>query len=131
VAQAERSPEHVEGLGPACPACPERSRGEQGRGEPVEGTIAVSVRYYSVFRLKVGIEQETIALPEGTSLRTALEHLAERHGPPLRKMLFAPDGRVVSHLVVFRNRKLVPQDGRHLPLADGDEVMLFPAVAGG
>jgi molybdopterin converting factor small subunit len=26
---------------------------------------------------------------------------------------------------------LVPQDQLHLPLADGDELMLFPAIAGG
>jgi molybdopterin converting factor small subunit len=34
-------------------------------------------------------------------------------------------------LVIFRNRKLVPQDEHHLPLADGDELKLFPAIAGG
>jgi molybdopterin converting factor small subunit len=116
VAEAERSPEPVE---------------ELLGSEPVEGTIAVSVRYYNVFRLRVGIERETIALAEGTSLRTALERLAGRHGSVLREMLFAPDGSVASHLIVFRNRKLVPHDARHLPLADGDELMLFPAVAGG
>jgi molybdopterin converting factor small subunit len=115
MAEGERSPEPVEGLGP----------------EPAEGTIAVGVRYYNVFRLRIGIERETIVLPEGTSLRSALERLAERHGSVLRQMLFAPDGRVASHLVVFRNRKLVPHDERHAPLADGDELMLFPAVAGG
>jgi molybdopterin converting factor small subunit len=93
--------------------------------------IAVSVRYYNIIRLRVGIERETLRLAEGTSLRAALERLAERHGSPLREILFAPDGSVAPHLVVFRNRKLVPQDGRHLPLADGDELMLFPAVAGG
>jgi molybdopterin converting factor small subunit len=89
------------------------------------------VRYYNIFRLRVGIERETIELAVGTSLRAALERVAERHGSVLREMLFAPDGRVASHVVVFRNRKLVPQDERHLPLTDGDELMLFPAVAGG
>ena len=115
MAEAERSPEPVEGLDP----------------RPAKGTITVSVRYYNIFRLRLGIERETIALAEGTSLRAALERVAERHGSVLREMLFAPDGSVASHLVVFRNRKLVPQDGLHLPLADGDELMLFPAVAGG
>ena len=38
---------------------------------------------------------------------------------------------VVSHLVIFRNRKLVPQDQYHLVLGDGDELLLFPAIAGG
>ena len=97
----------------------------------VEGMIAISVRYHNILRRRAGVEQETIALPEGTSLRAALECLAGRHGPHLREMLFTPDGEVVSHLVVFRNRKLVPQGQRQLPLADGDELLLFPAISGG
>ena len=99
--------------------------------EREQSLIAVSVTYHNMLRYRAGVEQETIALTEGTSLRAALEHLADRHGPRLREMLFAPEGSVASHLVIFRNRKLVPQDEHHLPLADGDELKLFPAIAGG
>ena len=93
--------------------------------------IAVSVRYYNMLRRRTGVEQETITLTEGTSIRAALERLANRHGPHLREMLFVPEGSVASHLVIFRNRKLVPQGQHHLLLADGDELMLFSAIAGG
>ena len=97
----------------------------------VERMITVSVRYHNMLRRRAGVEQETIVLPDGTLLRRALEHLADRHGKRLQEMLFSPDGSVVSHLVIFRNRKLVSQDQHHLLLADGDELMLFPAIAGG
>jgi len=93
--------------------------------------ISVSVRYHNILRQVAGSAEETVTLPAGTSLRGALEHLAERHGAHLRAMLFTPEGDVAAHLVVFRNRKLIHQDQRHLPLADGDELMLFPAISGG
>jgi molybdopterin converting factor small subunit len=97
----------------------------------VEGTISVGVRYHNMLRRRAGVEQETIVLPEGASLLRALECLADRHGKRLSEMLFSADGSVVSHLVIFRNRKLVLQDGHSLLLVDGDELMLFPAIAGG
>ena len=98
--------------------------------EREQSLITVGVRYHNMLRHRAGVEHETIALAEGT-LRAALEHLADRHGPRLREMLFAPDGGVASHIVIFRNRKLVPQGQHHLSLANGDELMLFPAIAGG
>jgi molybdopterin converting factor small subunit len=104
---------------------------DRAQDAPVEGMIAVSVRYHNMLRRRIGVEQETIALAKGTSIRTTLEYLADRHGPHLREMFFAPEGSVASHLVIFRNRKLVPQDQHHLLLADGDELVLFPAIAGG
>ena len=93
--------------------------------------ITVSVRYHNMLRRRAGVEQETITLGEGASLRAGLNHLADRHGPHLQQMLFSPQGDIVSHLVVFRNRKLVPHKRFDEPLSDGDELMLFPAIAGG
>lgn len=99
--------------------------------ERADGMIEVSIRYYNMLRRSTGVDWEPVTLPQGASIRAALEYLAERHGPDLAQMLFAPGGSVASHLVIFRNRKLVPQDQHHLLLADGDELMLFPAISGG
>ena len=93
--------------------------------------ITVTVRYYNALRRRVAVERETISLPCGTSLHTALEQLAERHGSRLREMLLAPQGGLASHLVVFRNRQLLRPDQHDDLLAGGDELMLFPAVSGG
>jgi len=101
--------------------------------------IAVEVRYYNMLRHRTGAQRETVALPPGMTLRAALEHLITLHGPRLREMLFAPGGELSPHLVIFHNQRLVRRDHDHssgdpgpgLSLADGDELMLFPAISGG
>jgi len=93
--------------------------------------IIVTVRYHNLLRRTTGLAEETITLPAGTSLRDALEHLAQRYGPALREMLFEPEGNVSLHLVIFRNRRLVRPDQHDAPLTDGEELMLFPALSGG
>jgi molybdopterin converting factor small subunit len=94
-------------------------------------TIAVDVRYNNILRSTAGIAEETLQVPTGASLVELLRVLGHRHGSGLNTMLFQPDGTVATHLVVFRNRKLVGQDQYSLQLADGDELNLFPAVSGG
>ena len=93
--------------------------------------ITVTVRYHNLLRRVTGVAEETITLPASTSLRDALEHLAQRHGPTLREMLFEPEGGVSVHLAVFRNRQLARPDQHDAPLTDGEELMLFPALSGG
>jgi molybdopterin converting factor small subunit len=91
----------------------------------------IHVNYHNMLRRRTAVEQETIQLPAGTSLYGALEKVADHYGPHLREMLFAPDGTVVNHLVIFHNGQLARQDPRTVRLADGDELMLFPAISGG
>jgi len=101
--------------------------------------IAVEVRYYNMLRHQTGAQRESVALPPGTALRAALEHLVTLHGPRLREMLFTRGGELSPHLVIFHNQRLVRHDhgrssgdpGPGLALADGDELMLFPAISGG
>ena len=93
--------------------------------------ITISVRYHSLLRRASGVADEIVTLPLGTSLYGALEHLAQGHGPSLRGMLLGLGGGISPHLVVFRNGSLVSAEQRSFPLADGDELMLFLAIAGG
>ena len=99
--------------------------------EARESSIRVFVQYYNILRARAGVASETLDLPNGATLRELLNHLAEAHGPVLREVLFTREGAVQSHLVVFRNRELLPATDRDTVLADGDELMLFPAIAGG
>ena len=93
--------------------------------------ITVTVRYHNLLRRMTGVAEETITLPEGASLRDALERLAQRHGPALQEMFFEPDGGISLHLAIFCNRQLVRHGQHDTPLSADDELMLFPAIAGG
>jgi molybdopterin converting factor small subunit len=93
--------------------------------------ISVRVRYHNMLRHHARVGQETLALPEGTPLHAALDDLAARHGPSLRRMLFAADGAISSHLVIFVNGQLLSRERPDVTLADGDELLLFPAISGG
>jgi molybdopterin converting factor small subunit len=93
--------------------------------------ITIRVKYHNVLRKMAARAAETVEVPPGTSVRAVLGQLAERHGAPLRDALFSSGGGIASHLVVFRNRKLLGPDQHDDPLAEGDELMLFPAIAGG
>lgn len=93
--------------------------------------MTVHVRYHNILRRRAGVDQETLVVPAGTTAHAVLAQLAGQHGPALHEMLLTPAGDVVSHLVVFRNRQLVGPGQHQLPLVDGDELLLFPAVSGG
>lgn len=93
--------------------------------------INIHISYHNMLRRRTGVEREMIQLPAVTSLYGALEQVAGRYGPHLREMLFAPDGTVANHLVIFHNGQLARQDAHTLQLMDGDELMLFPAISGG
>ena len=93
--------------------------------------ITVSVRYHNILRNRAGLEQESLALPQGNGTGEAIHRLAERHGPGLATMLLSPEGGLSAHLVVFLNGQLVFPEKQPLPLADGDELKLFPTISGG
>ena len=93
--------------------------------------IQITVQYHNILRARAGIASETLDLPAGITLRELLQQVTETHGPVLLEVLFTAEGAVSSHLVMFRNRQLLPATDRDALLADGDELMLFPAIAGG
>ncbi|MGQ9492460.1 MAG: MoaD/ThiS family protein [Anaerolineae bacterium] len=93
--------------------------------------ITIHVSYQNLLRRRAGVERETVQLPKEASLAEAIDYLAERHGAQLREVLFGPDGKIASYLVIFRNGRLVGQQQYQLLLANGDELMLFLAISGG
>ena len=94
-------------------------------------TITVSVCYHNILRQRAGLENEHLELPEGTDVGDAVRVLAGRHGPGLAEMLLSPGGGLSSYLVVFLNGQLVFPARQSLPLAEGDELKLFPSISGG
>lgn len=81
--------------------------------------MKIQVRYFAVFRERLGREEETIELADGADVAAALALLSARY-PTVAQL--AGKYRIAVNL------SMVPTDTR---LADGDELALIPPVAGG
>jgi MoaD family protein len=93
--------------------------------------ITVTVHYYNMLRHHTGLASERLELPEGTEVLAVIRRLADRYGPAFAELLLSPSGGLAAHLVVFVNQQLVCPAKHVPPLADGDELKLFPAISGG
>lgn len=92
--------------------------------------IAVRVRYYNVLAIYAGTKQTEVRVAPGTSTEQLLRQLAADSPELLRGALLRGEA-LSTYLRVFRNESLLVQQDFAAPLADGDDLMLFPAVAGG
>lgn len=90
--------------------------------------MKVRVRAFARFREVIGGDR-IAELPEGSGVRDLISRLADESAS-IREILLDGKGSVRSHVIVMVNGKRVPAGSDH-PLADGDEVAIFPPVAGG
>lgn len=81
--------------------------------------MKIQVRYFAVFRERLGREEEAIELGDGADVAAAMALLAARH-PVIAQL--------AGRYQVAVNHSMVSTDTR---LADGDELALIPPVAGG
>jgi molybdopterin synthase catalytic subunit len=81
--------------------------------------MRVNVRFFAVVRERLGRDQESVEISDGSSVNALMEELANREGS-LRPLL--------RYLRVAVNREMVADTHQ---LRDGDEVALIPPVAGG
>jgi len=93
--------------------------------------MIVHVQGYLTFRARIGKMQ--VRLEPGARLRGLLEQLAQEGGEALAAALLAPDGGRLRGVSVLVNGRHYTQAemGLDAPLHDGDEVAIFPPVAGG
>lgn len=92
--------------------------------------MRVVVRAFARFREVVGALQ-SIDLPDGSGIPDLLALLASRNDES-RDLLFDEQGNVRQNIIIMVNRKRVARNT--LPgifLAEGDEVAIYPPVAGG
>jgi MoaD family protein len=92
--------------------------------------MIVSVRFFNILAAYTGIKQSRVTLPDGATLRELVHQLAGDYSEAFRNILL-PEGTLNPHLHFFRNGTRVGETELDSPLCDGDEIMLFPAVAGG
>jgi molybdopterin synthase sulfur carrier subunit len=88
-----------------------------------------TVKFPAVLRANVGGIRETQV--DGATIGQVLDALSGTY-PALRDQLFTPDGELNGFINIYVNGQDVRYlDGRDTPVADGDEVRLLPAMAGG
>lgn len=92
----------------------------------------MQVNLYATFRLIAGARSLELDLPEGTTVRQAVDEILARL-PDLRPHWVNAQNEIHAHVHGFVNGKDVstlPQ-GWETPLQSGDVLDFFPPVAGG
>ena len=93
---------------------------------------SVRVRFYATFRPIVGGKHADLPVAEGATLGDLLEEILSRW-PELREHLIGREGGFSKRANLFldgRAARFLPE-GLATPLAPGQEIDCFPAVAGG
>jgi molybdopterin converting factor subunit 1 len=81
--------------------------------------MTIHLRYFAALREALGQTDETLAVPPGATVAQVRAALAAR-SPQIAAIL--------ARCVVARNRAFAPEDA---VLAEGDEVVFIPPMAGG
>jgi MoaD family protein len=67
--------------------------------------------------------------PEKSTVGGLLQELSRRHGEKFNRQIFDPEtGDVKFYRIVVNGRQVTDLDA---PINDGDDIQLFPAMAGG
>jgi molybdopterin synthase sulfur carrier subunit len=92
--------------------------------------MKVRVRFFAQFRELFGGDA-MLDLPEETSVLGAVRQLALQ-AEEGKKALFEESGELREYIVLMRNGKRIETDeAGEILLGDGDEIAVFPPVAGG
>ncbi len=92
--------------------------------------IQVKVRYFNILAAYAGTSKEFVEMTEGATILDVLLYIAQNNPASFREITLQ-DGKPSPHLRVFRNNQLMDPDSFSTNLLKGDEILLFPAVAGG
>lgn len=91
--------------------------------------MAVEVRIPTPLR-KFTAGQQTVAV-EGATVGEALNNLTAAH-PELKAKIYSDDGQLRRFVNIFANDEDIRfQDKLDTAIADGDQVSIVPAIAGG
>jgi molybdopterin converting factor small subunit len=90
----------------------------------------ITVEYWAQLRTAAGQPFEAIELPAAASLADLLEHVAARHGPALRSVLFDQAGKPRTSNIILVNQEMV-RLSECGPLTPNAVVTLLSPMAGG
>lgn len=91
--------------------------------------VKVTVRFFARFGELLGNTQE-IEAREGISVADLVKEAAS--GNKASATIFDEEGAFRDFVIVMRNKKRIrSQDAGSIPVGEGDEIAVFPPVAGG
>ena len=96
--------------------------------------MKIRVKGYLKLKQAMGKEPELMMENGQWTIRRLLEELSDRFGKDFSRMIFDPDtGEVNGYVRVLVNGRHYSHmpDRLETPLTDGDDVAIFPPVAGG
>jgi molybdopterin synthase sulfur carrier subunit len=89
------------------------------------------VKYFATVLSYTGETERRVDDPPPATIGPLLETLAARYGTSFRRAVFAGDELSPQIIILVNGRNVVHAGGLAAPLATGDEVSIFPMVAGG
>lgn len=90
----------------------------------------VKVKFFARFRELLGTDLVTKA-PEGMTIAAVVSAVASKNSEG-HDAIFDHGGNFLEFVIVMRNGQRVENaDAAAIPVADGDEIAIFPPVAGG
>jgi len=95
----------------------------------LEDTMVVSVYVPSPFRRLMG--NQSLVEGHGNDVAELLEDL-DRQFPGFRSLIFDDHNQIPAHINIYvNNREISTLEGTATSLKDGDQVAIFPPMAGG
>jgi molybdopterin converting factor small subunit len=92
--------------------------------------MKVDVEYSAQARIRAGCVSESFEMSEGVPLAGLLEAIAERHGDPMRELLYGAGGGISGAILLFLGDGQVSAD-RPDALRDGDRITVMSPISGG
>ena len=90
--------------------------------------LRIRVRFFNIVADQAGRRVEERRVSDGSTIADLLRDLAAEH-PALSRYASAGDRSSSNPFRLFRNERIVLDAGE--PLADGDEIRIFPIISGG
>jgi len=95
--------------------------------------LKVNVQFFAAVRELVGLREETLELPNGSTVKNLLDVLVERHGQSLRNYIYDPKSDELrrSLQVLVGDKPTSALNGLTTELTDGCVLAIIPPVGGG
>lgn len=90
----------------------------------------MGVKVYIAPYLQQYTEDRAVIETKGSHIGECLDRVVEQF-PEVKKALFDEEGKLLSHVAIFKNLADVYPDDLARPVADGDEIYVAYIIAGG